>query len=174
MKLFQFKLRNIRKVFNSEIAVYDALPKTIGQGKIKKIAILVENEQMEQFDIRLQIQQLFNVSAETIDVLIFKPFVKNQVYESNEITEKDFAWNGSLKLNSLEEFVKNEYDLLINYGYEENFYWKVITLRSHSDFKIGFSSKEKRLYDLSVVDSNWNVETLNLEAEKYLKILKKI
>ncbi|MFC2109749.1 DUF6913 domain-containing protein [Bacteroidota bacterium] len=174
MSVFQFKTNSIRKFFRKEISRQELVERKHSVNKINSIGVLVEEFQFFQEDIVKDVQKTYGVSNENIQILVFRPFVKKQEYSENEITEKDFGWSGSLKLNRLSEFVKNEYDLLINYGIEENLYLKVITLLSQSKFKVGFSSEDNRLYDLSISDKDRNIEVLNLEAVKYLKILKKL
>ena len=142
---------------------------------IKKIAVLLEESQLLTSNTFLnQLQQEFKIPLDNIQLLVFRPFQKEDVYSEFDITENDFGWYGSLKLNKLQEFVKIEYDLLINYGFEENLYWNVITLHSLSTFKVGFTSKDDSLYDLSISDSERNADVLTTEMIKYLKILKKI
>ncbi len=174
MKFFQFKKKNLQKYFQKEIKIYEQSTRVITSGKIKSVAVLIEESQINDTLNFEKLKTVLNLSSDKFQILVFKPFVKKQVYAENEIHEKYFSWSGSLKLNKLSEFVKNDYDLLINYGFEENLYWKVITLQSQSKFKVGFSSLDNRLYDLSVSDSDRNMDVLNAETEKYLKILKKL
>lgn len=142
---------------------------------VKSVGILMEESQFLKSNIVVnKIQQELKIPLDNIEILVFKPFEKKKEYSEFECTEKDFGWYGSLKLNKLQEFVKNEYDLFINYGFQENLYWKVITLHSLSNFKVGFASEEDSLYDLSVSDEGRDLGVLTTEMIKYLKILKKI
>ena len=173
--IFQrLKKHLLQKQLQKELEIYDELPRNLTEDPIKNIAVLIEENALLLSSIRMDLEKELQVSSLDIEVLVFCPFDKKRTYLENEITEKDFGWSGSLKLNKLKEFVKSDYDLLINYGLEENLCWKVITLRSQSKFKIGFSSNENRLYDLSVSDTMRSTKVLTREAEKYLKILKKI
>lgn len=153
---------------------YVASARDISTNKIIKIGVLIENKQSFQKDVIGDLSRQFDLPKGNIDCLVFKNYAKKEELSSEFISENDFGWSGSLNLNRLSEFVKNDYDLLINYGFEENLYLKVITLRSRSKFKIGFTSCDEGLYDLAVSDVTRNIETLDLETEKYLKILKKI
>jgi len=173
--IFQrLKKHLFQKHLQKELEIYFELPRNLTEDPIQKIAVLVDEVQLLTSSIQMDLEEKLHVSSLDIEVLVFCPFDKKRTYLENEITKKDFGWSGSLKLNKLKEFVKSDCDLLINYGLEENLYWKVITLRSQSKFKIGFSSNDNRLYDLSVSDSKRNTTVLTREAEKYLKILKKI
>lgn len=174
MEFFSLKKKRIQRYFEKELTKQSALHKKIPQTKISKVGVLVEEAQYNQTQIVQEIEKKYGVKDVDIYVFVFCSYDKKRVYKSHEFTEKSIGWSGSLKLNSLQEFVKNEYDLFINYGIPENLYLKVITLRAQSYFKIGYSSEDNRLYDLSIVDSGRSISVLNDEAVKYLKILKKL
>jgi hypothetical protein len=174
MKFFKLKKKQLLKKFKREIKTFNELDRNITTEEIHTIAVLIENEQVFQRDIKGDLSRQFGIPKEGIDCLVYKSYQKNEEKNTEFISEIDFGWSGSLNLNSLSEFVKNDYDLLINYGFEENLYLKVITLRSQSKFKIGFATNDEGLYDLAISDDARNVETLNSETQKYLKILKKI
>lgn len=173
--LANWKKKTIHKRFLKDKLNAKKAKRKLNSKTIKNIGILMEESQFLKSNVVLnKLQQELQVPLDNIEVLVFKSFQKNIEYSEFECTEKDFGWYGSLKLNKLQEFVKNEYDLLINYGFEENLYWNVITLHSLSNFKVGFASNEDSLYDLSVSDTERNLEVLTTEMIKYLKILKKI
>lgn len=174
MKFFKLKKKQLLGSFNKEIKIYQKQNRNISTQKIDSICVLIENKQSFQRDVVGDLSRQFSIPKENIACLVFKNYSKKEELSAEFISENDFGWSGSLKLNSLSEFVKNDYDLLINYGFEENLYLKVITLRSKSKFKIGFKSKDEGLYDLAVSDIGRNIETLDSETQKYLKILKKI
>ena len=142
--------------------------------KIRTVGILIEESQFLAFNVLRAVENDFKIPKENLRFLVYKNFEKEQEYTDYECTFKDFGWYGSLKLNKLKEFVKNEYDLLINYGFEENLYLNVITLQSKSKFKVGFAAAETSLYDLAISDNERRIEVLNTEMVKYLKLLNKL
>ena len=173
--LSKLKKKSIQKHFSKEKSKNASVTRNLNAKRIRTIGVLMEESQLLTSNTTLNsIQQNFEIPLENIRLLVFKKFDKKQTYTDFECTENDFGWYGSLKLNKLQEFVKNEYDLLINYGFEENLYWNVITLHSQSNFKVGFASKEEGLYDLSISDNERNLDVLTAEMVKYLRILKKI
>ena len=173
--LSKLKKKSIVRRFEKDKLKAVGSKRNMNTKTIKTVAILMEESQLLKSNKTLNlIQQEFKIPMGNIHLLVFKAFDKKAEYTDFECTEKDFGWRGSLKLNKLQEFVKNEYDLLINYGFQENLYWNVITLHSLSNFKVGFASGEDSLYDLSVSDTDRNLDVLTAEMIKYLKILKKI
>lgn len=174
MFLAKLKRKSIQKKFRKSHDEAIQKARTLDAAKIKTIAVLVEETQFLATNVLRSIETNFKVSQDNIRFLVFKNFDKEQQYTDDECTFKDFGWYGSLKLNKLQEFVKNEYDLLINYGFEDNLYLNVITLQSKSKFKVGFAATATELYDLAVSDAEKNIDVLNAETAKYLKILNKL
>lgn len=173
--LSKLKRKSILKYFSKESKKASSEPRILNTKRIRRIGVLMEDAQLLTSNSTLNsLQQNFEIPMENIQLLVFKKFDKKEVYTDFEFSEKDFGWYGSLKLNKLQEFVKNDYDLLINYGFEENLYWNVITLQSQSSFKVGFASKKNGLYDLSISDKERDLDVLTSEMVKYLKILKKL
>lgn len=173
--LSKLKKNSIISRFEKDKLKVAASKRNMNTKKIKNVAVLMEESQLLNSNIALKtIQKELNIPIKNIRLMVYRPFEKKVEYTDFEFTEKDFGWRGSLKLNKLQEFVKNEYDLLINYGFEENLYLNVITLHSLSNFKVGFAAGEDSLYDLSVSDTDRNLNVLTTEMIKYLKILKKI
>lgn len=173
--LSKLKKKSILKYFEKEVNVAASKTRNLNDRRIKTIGVLIEESHLMTSNNTLNsLQQNFEIPIENIELLVFKKFHKKEEYTDFECSEKAFGWYGSLKLNKLQEFVKNEYDLLINYGFEENLYWNVITLQSQSHFKVGFATKIDGLYDLSISDETRDLDVLTSEMVKYLKILKKI
>jgi len=171
----KLKKNSIAKKFQKDKLKQSRSSRAINADTIKKIVVLMEEPQLFHSSAMLtKLQKEFKVPLVNIQLLVFKPYEKGEQYMDFELSEKDFGWFGSLKSNKLQEFVKNEYDLLINYGFEENLYWNMITLHSLSKFKVGFTSKDDSLYDLSISDAQRDLEVLTTEMIKYLKILKKL
>lgn len=174
MFLAKLKRKSIQKKFRKNHEESLLKTRILDASKIKTIGVLVEESQFLATNVLRSIESNFKISKDNIQFLVFKKFEKEEQYTNNECTFKDFGWYGSLKLNKLQEFVKNDYDLLINYGFEENLYLNMITLQSKSKFKVGFAATATEMYDLAVLDSERRIEVLNAETVKYLKILNKL
>jgi hypothetical protein len=140
--------------------------------KVKKVGVLVDATILQQTNLLSSISKHLSIPKQAIELFQFQEHDSKKELDSNACSVKSFGWFGSLKLNTLQEFVKKDFDLFINYGFSENLYSNIITLQSKSNFKIGFASEFTDLYDLSVTDSQKDIESFNTEVAKYLKILK--
>ncbi|HSD07794.1 MAG TPA: hypothetical protein VLC96_11150 [Flavobacterium sp.] len=73
----------------------------------------------------------------------------------------------------IDDFVSDEFDLLISYYDEEKPFLLKVTNSSKAKFKIGFSTIDKRLNHLMINTSIENYKSFISETFKYLKILNK-
>lgn len=167
------KKASIQKFYNIEIRKQK---KNLNkQNKIKTVAILIDEGAEKELDLK-DISKKLNVDIGFISVFVFQfnSKLKRIIADYNSFTEKDFGRKGSLKSNNLKEFVKKEYDVLINYSSQSNLYVNVLTLLSQAKFKMGFTNVDDRLFDLIVTDHLGSISVFNKEIHKYLTILKKI
>lgn len=147
--------------------------KTQQQQKIETIGIVVHEKDLN----RINQEELFlNLGAQNgnAKLLVYKDQMEKDEDSPRFFTATDFGWHGSLKSNNLQDFVKNEFDLLINYTTELNLYTNMVTLLSAARFKIGFATIDDRLFDLIVSEPSFNIAVFHEEIRKYLMILKKI
>ncbi|MGB2128322.1 MAG: DUF6913 domain-containing protein [Flavicella sp.] len=170
----RFKYRTIERSFLRMLFKSKTQVRPLSNDKIITVGVLVETSELQESEILSSISQHLMVPDHCIEFFKFEVQPIKKEMDSNVCSSKSFGWFGSLKLNSLHEFVKKDFDLFINYGISENLYLNMITLQSKSKFKIGFATEFTDLYDLSVSDPKRDIESFNLEAAKYLKILKKI
>ncbi|WGH75799.1 hypothetical protein P8625_01150 [Tenacibaculum tangerinum] len=141
--------------------------------KVKSVAILLDNEALVNVVIA-NLTNIFPFQKTDIRVLVYKEYSKKEEPSPEFFTEKDIGFKASLKSDNLKDFVKNNYDLLINYTKTSNLITNMVTLLSQADFKAGFAEIDDRLYDIVVADASFNEAVLNQELKKYLTILNKI
>lgn len=141
--------------------------------KVKSVAILLDNEALVNVVIA-NLTNIFPFQKTDIIVLVYKEYSKKEEPSPEFFTEKDLGFKASLKSDNLKDFVKNRYDLFINYTKTSNLLTNMVTLLSQADFKAGFSGIDDRLYDIVVSDASFNEAVLNQELKKYLTILNKI
>ena len=93
---------------------------------------------------------------------------------ANVITPKDLNWMGFPKPGLTEDFLKTEYDLLLNVSLDQNFVLLYLTAMSRSHFKIGWSPSGLNFFDLNI-QINGNKDALYLARQQiyYLEQLNK-
>jgi len=92
----------------------------------------------------------------------------------NQITNKEFGWNGAIRNENGKEFLDSPFDVLIGYYNGPHKFLDALVAQSKAKFKIGFNGADKRLFDLLLFADLQKMESFKPEVIKYLRILKKI
>jgi len=110
-----------------------------------------------------------------IKVIVFRDVLKSkEVYLEPTFGLKDLNFKGGFKQESINEFISEEFDLLINYYNEEKPFLLLLTNSSKAKFKVGFSTVDKRLNHFLINIDPENYKGFTNELFRYLKILNKI
>lgn len=167
----KLKQKSIQKAYSKLIV--KKVTKKPTNNKVKRVAVLLDNETL----INVVISNLTNklpFKKEQIAVYTFREYSKKQEESSEFFSDNDFGFKASLKSDNLKNFVKNDFDLLINYTKSANLFTNMVTLLSQAELKVGFAEIDDRLFDIVVSDATFNEAVLNQEIKKYLTILNKI
>ncbi|QBN17958.1 DUF6913 domain-containing protein [Flavobacterium nackdongense] len=142
---------------------------------IQTIGLLIDESYFG--DKELLVQELIaNGIAETnIKIIVFRDkWKKNESYLLPTFGTKHLNWNAQITEPLLREFMKERFDLLINYYDVEKAFLLKVTNNSKAKFKVGFSSVDKRLNHLMINTNAENHTVFVHELFRYLKILNKI
>ena len=88
-------------------------------------------------------------------------------------SSQDFTWNLEAKSNFVNEYIKTEFDILIDLSPSDIFHTKYVTGLSKAKYKVGIYSKEYfYIYDLLLdVNENISLEALIEHSLHYLKTI---
>lgn len=167
----KLKQKSIQKVYNK--LVEKKVPKTANNKKITSVAVLLDNEMLINV-IEANLLSKLPFKKEQVVFFTFKENVKKQEESPQIFSDNDLGFKASLKSDNLKNFVKKDFDLLINYTKTSNLYTNMVTLLSQAKLKAGFAQIDDRLFDIVVSDTTFNEAILNQELKKYLTILNKI
>lgn len=167
----KLKQKSIQKVYNKLID--RKVSKTVNNQKINTVAVLLDNETLINV-IEANLLSKLPFKKEQIVFFTFKENVKKQDTSPQFFSDNDLGFKASLKSDNLKDFVKKDFDLLINYTKISNLYTNMVTLLSQAKLKAGFAEIDDRLFDIVVLDATFNEAILNQELKKYLTILNKI
>ncbi|WP_369048857.1 hypothetical protein [Tenacibaculum sp. UWU-22] len=146
--------------------------KQISAKIINSVAILTTEDISDTFDLQKQIERQLNLRNPKI-----YSFRDNEKYKKpsfKHFSEKAFNWKGNIIDKSLESFLEQPFDLLINYYNQKNQYLEYVTLQSKAAFKVGFSGINKQLFDMEIIEKIENPEVFMSELARYLRVLKKL
>ena len=87
---------------------------------------------------------------------------------------KDLNWKAEITNSEVNDFINEKFDLLISYYDVEKAILLTITHNSNAQFKVGFSSIDKRLNHLMINTNAENYKVFAQELFRYLRILNKM
>jgi hypothetical protein len=142
---------------------------------IKTVGLLVDESHFLNTNDLIKEIVSNGIVESSIKVIVYRDLLKkNEVYSYPTFGLKDFNFKGEVELQSINEFVSEEFDLLINYYDVEKPVLLLLTNNSKAKFKVGFSSIDKRLNHLMITSNTENYKVFVHELFRYLKILNKI
>jgi hypothetical protein len=115
------------------------------------------------------------IDESNIKILVYKDKIKkNEVFDYPVFSHKDLSWTGTLDKKEVKDFIKEPFDLLINYYDTEKVALLLVSHLSKASFKVGFATVDKRLNHFMIKTNAENYKVFVEELFKYLKILNKI
>ncbi len=110
-----------------------------------------------------------------INFLVFKDIIKKkETFDYPTFCHKDLSWTATFDKSDVKEFIAQKFDLLINYYDTEKAALLLVSNQSKANFKVGFSSIDKKLNHFMIDTNAENYKVFIEELFKYLKILNKI
>ena len=142
---------------------------------IETIGLLIDKT---YFDDKVNlIEELLahGIKRENMQVLLYKDrFKKKEAMNYPSFSHKDLNFKGSLENENVADFTNQEFDMLISYYDTEKAPLMIATFKSKANFKVGFSTIDKRLNHFMISTNAENYKVFISELFKYLKILNKI
>jgi len=91
-------------------------------------------------------------------------------------TENDFSISGSIASDAIIEFIRTEFDMLIDLHQKNNYYIEAINAFSMEKMKLGLKHKDIGFYDfmIDLNEEEANSETFIEQIKHYLNIIKTV
>lgn len=172
MFLKRFREKSNRKyidrILNSEV-------RNVHQRKVESVGVILNYEEFKNLDqMRLMLK---NIGIKDNKVK-FISFIEDEKSKPNSwdafFNPKDFGWKGKINNVELQEFIETDFDALVSYYNRDILELNFTTALSRSNFKIGISNHDPRLYDLIIDVDAKHLHVFQNEILKYLKVLNKI
>ena len=157
-KLKQYSLKRItdKNLINRDLSQINAPLKTLG--------FLVDESIFQDFETLYDFSNVLGVQRKK----------NTPSLRQNQVSDKDFAWDGTVKNRSAQEFLNQPFDVLIGYYGGSNAFLDMMVSGSKAKFKIGGIDADKRLFDLTIAVALENMEAFKSETKKYLTVLNKL
>jgi hypothetical protein len=142
---------------------------------IKTVGLLVDETYFLETKALVTSLLSQGVLESNIDVLIYKDKLKkNKAQSFPAFSASDLGWNATIDSTVANDFIAQEFDLLISYYDVEKAVLLLVTHQSKAKFKVGFTAIDKRLNDLMINTNAENYIVFTHEIFRYLKILNKL
>lgn len=148
MKIFDWiQIKMIKRKVSHELAL-QGKRKIHKPKEIKKIGVLIDSKSLLSPELILKELQNAGYAACRITVLQYDSSVpKNLDATTNSFGDKDILIMGKTS-PAVVHFCEQNFDLLINYFPENLPQLQLVSLRTKSKFRVGFSEVDRRLNDL--------------------------
>ena len=142
---------------------------------IQTVGLLIDESYFFEKDALLN-ELIANGILETnIKIIVYRDKLKkNEVYTQPTFGIKHLNWKAQITNPTVNEFISEKFDLLVSYYDVEKAILLYITHNSKAQFKVGFSSIDKKLNHLMININAENYKVFTHELFRYLKILNKI
>lgn len=148
---------------------------SVNSGTVKKVGLLIDASVFVEKEKLIHELIAKGFDAKNLEILVYKDRLDKRETEVNGTFDLSVVdWKGTIYDARVNEFVQTKFDLLISYYEIEKAILLLITNNSKANFKVGFSSIDKRLHHLSITTPIQNYSIFVHELFKYLKILNKI
>jgi hypothetical protein len=142
---------------------------------LKMLGFLMDEAFFDDFELFYEFGKELGLQRKDIKIFTFiETRKKLPSLRQNQITNKEFSWQGDIHNQNANEFLDIPFDVLISFNKEKHEYLGAMAAQSKAKFKIGFDGADERLYDLVLAVDPQNTIDFKSEVRKYLKILKKI
>lgn len=142
---------------------------------IQTVGLLIDESHFSEKEALVKELIANGILEKNLKIIVYRDkFKKNEIYTYPTFGSRHLNWNSEITDPIVNNFINEKFDLLINYYDVEKAILLLITHNSKAQFKVGFSSIDKRLNHLMI---NTNVEKYKVfthELSRYLKLLNKI
>lgn len=143
--------------------------------RIKTVGIIFDESYFYEREALVQELISNGIEEAAIKFIVFKDKIKkNEVFDFPVFSFKDLTWIATIANPKVNDFVKEPFDLLINYYDTEKTALLLASHLSKANFKVGFSLIDNRLNHFMINTNAENYKIFMDELFKYLKILNKI
>jgi hypothetical protein len=142
---------------------------------LSTLGFLVDETLFQDFEALYDYSSLLGIQRKDIKIFSFLGFKKNAPsLRQDQISDKDFTWDGTIKNLNAQEFLSKSFDVLIGYYNGSNKFLDMMVSESKAKFKIGGIGVDERLFDLLIAVELDNIEAFKDETKKYLTVLNKL
>jgi hypothetical protein len=140
---------------------------------IQTVGLLIDASHFSEKDALIKELIANGIPEKSIKTIVYKDrFKSNEVNSQLGFSDKHLNWKGEIKNPNVNDFINEEFDLLISFYDVEKAILMLITHNSKAVFKVGFSTIDKKLNHLTIDTNVKNYKVFTAELFRYLKLFK--
>ena len=172
MDPFSLKKKSAAKFIKKEAKNREAGSKKRPE-RIVSLGILAEANMLKNYDFTRNLTRDLGLREEEVKLALIDPEAEKTVeWDGYKVFGEDsFGMNGRIKSGELENFVRREFDLLIDYTHTPWVFSEVVLLKSRARLIAGFAAEGNDLMDISIEVPVNRIDDFHQELIRYLKIL---
>jgi len=145
------------------------------EASVKTVGVLIDASHFSEKEGLIQELIASGISENNIKVIVYNDKDKRSVANTyTAFSAKHLNWKGEITDPQANDFINERFDMLVSYYDVEKAILMLITHNSKAQFKVGFSSIDKRLNHLMIDTNAENYRVFTHELFRYLKLLNKI
>lgn len=162
----------LKKIIRKSLTDYKPIP---SDDIVKTVGILIDESYFGDKEALIGLLAANGILREDIKTLSFKERVnKKEIVTSPYFQRRDISPEGEFVKPEAATFINTPFDLLISYYDMEKPALVLATIKSKSNFKVGFATVDKRLNHFIIGTVAEKHEEFTAELFKYLKLLNKL
>ena len=167
-----FKNKSITKAVESHLKKRQVYSKPI---QLNKLAILIDARYNIDIVSVMKLSSKLGIKPKNVKVIGLKGIKAYKEGKDSEsasyFNENQFSFTGAFKSKTLDDFVNQQFDVLISFYPKDISCLNLVAAASQAKFKVGFSDVDNRINDLVIGTAPDNTDLFISELKKYLKIL---
>ena len=170
-----FKQLRTRSLQKNITLVLKTRIKNFKSGKVNSVGVIFDYNSYNNYDFFRKLTKDIGINDNKIRFIAMVDLEKNKPNSWDSFFSLDsFDWLGRPKNYEIEDFVEQQFDILISYYKSNQLELNFVTARSKANFKIGISNEDARLYDLTIDVDPANTAVFKQELIKYLTQLNRL
>ena len=168
----QLRTQSLQKNITS---ILKSRTKDFKSNKVNSIGVIFDYNSYHNYDFFRNLIRDIGINDNKIRFIAMVDLEKNKPNSWDSFFSLDnFDWLGRPKSYEIDEFVEQQFDILISYYKPNQLELNLVTARSKANFKIGITNEDARLHDLTIDIEPKNTDVFKLELIKYLTQLNRL
>ena len=149
--------------------------KNFQSAKVSSVGVIFDYDSYHNYDF---FQELINDLGVMKNKIRFIALIDQEKNKPNSwdsfFSLENFDWLGKPNNTEIDEFVDQQFDILISYYNHNKQELNLVTALSKSNFKIGINNEDPRLHDLIIDVDPSKIDVFKNELFKYLTQLNRL